>query len=143
MLYALSFNRDLDVFGHLKIVAIKHTEDVIKNINNPVIQHNLRNYTRSLHGMLYEEDYGHMNRHQMVMNQKLAELDEQENHSRTMEYFLDEPKQIQKAAQDLMHKEPSPMHKKKHNPDPTALYEYSFNLFLYEPSESKAEDQVK
>jgi len=45
----------------------------------------MRNYTRTLHGMLYEEDYGHMNRHQMIMNQKLAELEEQEEHARTME----------------------------------------------------------
>eukprot|EP00801_Mesodinium_rubrum_P000854 Mrub_00854.p1 GENE.Mrub_00854~~Mrub_00854.p1 ORF type:complete len:836 (-),score=138.10 Mrub_00854:124-2400(-) len=143
MLYSLSFNRDLDVFGHLKVVAIKHEDAIINNINNPVIQANLRTYSRTLHGMLYEEDYGHMNRHQMLMNQKLAELEEQEEHSRTMEYFLDEPKQIQLAAQDMMKKEPSPIHKKKHNPDPTALYEYKFNLFLYEPSEEKEDDQIK
>ena len=79
----------------------------------------------------------------MLMNQKLAEIQEQEEHSKTMEYFLDEPKQIQVMAQDMMKKEPSPTHKKKHNPDPTALYEYKFNLFLYEPSEELDEDKIK
>ena len=48
MLQSLAFNKDLDVFGHLKVIAIKHDEAIINNINNPTIQHALRNYKRKL-----------------------------------------------------------------------------------------------
>lgn len=61
-----------------------------------------------------------MNRSQMLLNQHLSELEEQEEHNKIMEQYLDEPKQIQLAAQQ--YKKPvSPEHKEKHNPDPTPL----------------------
>lgn len=68
----------MNVFDHLKIVYIKHDQDIINSINNEIIKNELNNPKRKLMGMLYEEDYGHMNRNQMLLNQHLAEIEEEE-----------------------------------------------------------------
>lgn len=63
-----------------------------------------------------------MNRNQMLLNQHLSEIEEEEENEKLMEYYLDEPKQIQTQVKNI--KKPlSEHHKEQHNPDPTPLYE--------------------